>query len=171
MDVPHAGIDVMWCTLQVLMLKPCCSVVSPVTVKCSEIPTILPVSDNSLSEICKFSLSCRSLVHGHKCNVHCVMDQKGSHCHLASTLFKSVMCSWFPKDFLTKIHYCVVLSIQTPYPAWHSFPDFIVVMKLCALYKSFISISCNKFPVYASAHRCTRGVEILAPLFLHMIAW
>jgi hypothetical protein len=172
MDVPHAGNDVMRCTLQVLMLKPCCSIVSPATVKCSEIPSILPVSDNRWTEIRKFSLSCSSVVNGHECcNVHCVMDQKGSHSHLASALFKSVPCGWFPKDFLTKIHYYVVLYIQATYRARHSFPECIIVMKLGVLDKSFMSISCNKFPIYPSPHRYTRDVEILAPLFLHTISW
>jgi len=172
MDVPHAGIDALRCTLQVLLLKPCCSVVSPATVKCSGIPSILPVSDNSWSEICKFSLLCRSVVNGHECcNVHCVMDLKESCSHLASALFKNVPCGWFPKYFLTNIHYCVVLYSQATYPARHSFPELIIVMKFGALYKSFMSISRNKFLIYSSPHRYTRCVDILAPLFLHMIAW
>ena len=63
-------------------------------------------------------LSCRSVVNGDECcNVYCVMDKKGSHSYLASALFKSVPCDWFPKDFLTKIHYYVVLYIQATYPA------------------------------------------------------
>jgi hypothetical protein len=123
MDVPHAGIDVMKWIPQVLMLKPCCSVVSPGTVKCSEIPGILPAYDSGWSAICTLSLSCRSVVneceymcnesmsapfgqlfnslkcHSYMfwctyiifselvacwvtlkcCNIHCVIDQKGSH--------------------------------------------------------------------------------------------
>jgi hypothetical protein len=82
MDVPHAGIAVMRCTVQVLILEACCNVVSTKTVKCSEIPSILTVSDNSRNEICKFSLPCKSLVNGHKCfNIHCVTDQIVSHSH------------------------------------------------------------------------------------------
>ena len=111
------------------------------------------------------------MVNGHECcNVRCVTDQNGSHSHLASALLKSVPYGWFPKDFLTKIHYCVVLYIQAAYPARLSFPECIIVMKLGALYKSFMSISCIKFPIYSSPYRYTRGVEILVPLFLHMIA-
>lgn len=92
------------------------------------------------------------------------MDQIGSHSHLVLALFKSVLCGWFPRDFLTKIYCCVVLYIQATYSAQHSFPALIIVMKLGALCKSFMFISCNKFPIYSCLHS-TGEVWKFLPLY------